>query len=202
MADWDADNPQLFENIGALSERIVRGALNRERPTLELIRGWHIDIMAGLTPPDPAYVGRFRGEAGLEGIGVRIGNHSGAPSSEVASELDLFISKLQELVAMLDSRIDVGNELTTADLADILDLCAWAHAEWVRIHPFANGNGRTARFLVLFLTARYELPIFLRIRPRPNDGYAAAANAAMQGDWQPTEELFRRLLKVRLKNKK
>jgi fido (protein-threonine AMPylation protein) len=26
----------------------------------------------------------------------------------------------------------------------ILDLATWAHPEWVRMHPFGNGNSRTA----------------------------------------------------------
>jgi Fic family protein len=198
MADWDTDNPRLFTNINKLSAHIVQKASTREQPTLELVRSWHIDIMAGLTPPDPAYIGKFRGEAGLEGIGVRIGNNHGTPPADVAAELDTFISTLQQIVAMLDERITADNELTTADLADIVDLCAWGHAEWVRIHPFANGNGRTSRFLVRFLAARYGLPMFLQIRPRPDNGYAAASNASMQRDWQPTAVLFRRLLKAAL----
>jgi Fic family protein len=82
----------------------------------------------------------------------------------------------------------------TADrLAATLDVCAWVHAEWVRIHPFANGNGRTARLWANFIAMRYGLPPFVRLHPRPERGYGAAASAAMRGDWDQTALVFRRL---------
>jgi len=85
----------------------------------------------------------------------------------------------------------VGN---ADQLAAIIDLCAWAHAEWIRIHPFANGNGRTARRWANSLAMRYGLPPFVRLRPRPDPGYGAAGVKAMQGNWEPTVTVFRRLL--------
>jgi fido (protein-threonine AMPylation protein) len=69
----------------------------------------------------------------------------GVVSTKVADELKRFESTLQTLVAELDKLVPVGRELDADQLAAVIDLCAWAHAEWVRIHPFANGNGRTAR---------------------------------------------------------
>jgi hypothetical protein len=41
---------------------------------------------------------------------------------------------------------------------------------------------------------RYGLPPFIRLRPRPNSGYGAAGDKALQGDWIPTAAVFRRLL--------
>jgi len=64
----------------------------------------------------------------------------------------------------------------------------------VRIHPFANGHGRTARLWANCLAMRYGLPPFIRLRPRPNSGYAAAGAKAMQGDWKQTAAVFRKLL--------
>ena len=63
----------------------------------------------------------------------------------------------------------------------------------MRIHPFANGSGRTARIWVNAIAMRYGVPAFLRLRPRPNRGYSAASVAAMQGDWEPTAAVFRQL---------
>ena len=73
-------------------------------------------------------------------------------------------------------------------------LCAWAHAEWARVHPFANGNGRTARLWANSLAMRYNLPPFVRLRPRPDGKYGAVCQAAMLGDWAPTATLFREML--------
>jgi Fic family protein len=74
-------------------------------------------------------------------------------------------------------------------------VCAWAYAEWIRIHPFANGNGRTARLWVNSIAMRYQLPPFLQLRPRPAAGYGAAGAEAMRGNWQATIEVLRHLLK-------
>jgi Fic family protein len=63
----------------------------------------------------------------------------------------------------------------------------------VRIHPFANGNGRTARLWANFIAMRYGLEAFVRVRPRPDGGYANAAAEAMQGRWQATVPVFRQM---------
>lgn len=62
-----------------------------------------------------------------------------------------------------------------------------------RIHPFANGNGRTARLWANAIAMRFGLPPFVRIRPRPGGAYGRAAAAAMTGDQRPTASLFRRM---------
>jgi hypothetical protein len=37
---------------------------------------------------------------------------------------------------------------------------------------------------------RYGLPPFIRLRPRPDGGYAEAGMRAMRGDWRPTAQVF------------
>ncbi|MFP5345434.1 MAG: Fic family protein [Actinomycetes bacterium] len=55
------------------------------------------------------------------------------------------------------------------------------HGEWVRIHPFADGTGRTARIWVTWLLLRYGLPTFVTLEPRPTDtAYARAARVQRQ----------------------
>jgi len=193
MNDWDDDSPQLRSNLGKVFARVRDEALRREPLTVKAAREWHLEIMQGLVPPDPAFVGNFRGDPGLESCEVEVGGLPGAQASNVAAELAEFNRKLRLAIAELDRRIEPAQDLTADDLAAILTLCAWVHAEWVRIHPFANGNGRTARLWVNSIAMRYGLPLFLRIRPRPVEGYDRACAAAMQGDWSPTVTLFRRM---------
>jgi hypothetical protein len=125
---------------------------------------------------------------------VKIGGYRGVPAAKVAGELKRFERKLQALVKQLDRVLPAEAELDADELAAVIDLCAWAHSEWVRIHPFANGNGRTARLWANFLAMRYGLPPFVRLRPRPDDGYGDAGAKAMLGDWKPTAAVFRRFL--------
>lgn len=149
--------------------------------------------MKNLKVPDVRFVGAFRGESGLENVQVRVAAHFGVAAAGVEPALADFETKLQALVAELDSLLPVGQEPNADQLAAILDLCAWVHSEWVRIHPFANGNGRTARLWANSIALRYGLPPFVRLRPRPNSGYAEAGARAMLGDWKPTAIVFRRL---------
>jgi Fic family protein len=194
VPSWDADSRQLRENLAQALEEILRAAKRRETPTLETARRWQTLVMKGLEMPDSRFVGAFRGEPGLENIQVKIGAHYGVNSVDVAEVLKRFEAKLQELVAELDVLLPIDQEPNADQLAAIVDLCAWVHAEWVRIHPFANGNGRTARLWANSLAMRYGVPPFVRLRPRPNVGYGTAGAKAMRGDWKPTAVVFRRLL--------
>ena len=194
MADWNADSPRLRKNLVEVLRDVRGRAVRRETLDVEDARRWQRNTMAGLAVPDKKYVGRFRGEAGLETIRVWVGLHEGAPPERVASELAAFQRTLQKAVAALDARYARGEPLDRDGLAAVIDLCAWAHAEWVRIHPFANGNGRTARIWANALLMRYGLPPMIRLRPRPDAGYGSASAAAMDGDWRPTAAVFRRML--------
>jgi hypothetical protein len=151
-------------------------------------------MMARLRVPHPSHVGRFRGEAGLETYRVRVGANKGVPPDDVGGALATFEQRLQAAVAALDRRYPPEQELDADGLAAVIDLCAWAHAEWIRIHPFANGNGRTARIWVNVLLMRYGLPPVMRLRPRPDAGYGEAGAAAMTGDWRPTAAIIRQTL--------
>ena len=194
MPDSDTDNPQSRKNLAQVLNEFTRAAQHREHPALETAKDWQAISMRGLKVPDSRFVGAFRGEPGLENLQVKVGAFYGVDAADVSVALKMFESRLQALVAELDSLIPAGQEPDADQLAAILDLCAWAHSEWVRIHPFANGNGRTARFWANWIALRYGLPPFIRLRPRPNVGYAEAGAKAMQGDWKPTLIVFRQLL--------
>jgi hypothetical protein len=118
----------------------------------------------------------------------------GTPASQVAGELLRFEARLQGLIEALDLQIEVGEQPDADQVAAILETCAWAHADWIRIHPFANGNGRTARLWANSIAIRYGLPPFLQMRPRPGGHYGFAGEQAMQGNWKPTVAVFRNLL--------
>lgn len=198
MPDWDENSPRLLQNLTKLRATIEREARDRGRlPTIESARGWQKGIMDGLAVPHPSYVGTFRGERGLETCRVKIGNAFGTAPSEVARELATFQNKLHRVLGLLDRKYP-GRSLDTDGLAAAIDLAAWAHAEWVRIHPFANGNGRTARVWANLILVRYGIPPAVTLRPRPDEGYEAAGASAMKGDWKPTAEVFRRLVRIAL----
>ena len=144
--------------------------------------------------PDPREVGAFRGEAGLEACRVQVAGSEAVPSGEVIEALGGFERTLRRVIEVLDEAYPAGTDLDIDGLAAAIDLAAWAHAEWVRIHPLANGNGRIARIWANAVLMRYGLPPVVRLRPRPDSGYGRAAAAAMRGNWRPTALAIRRML--------
>src|SRR5512138_1149872 len=198
MTDWDTDSQQLRDNLKRVLRQARDHACGRKTLDLDMARAWQEATMQNLAVPRAEYIGRFRGEPGLENCELVVGTTSGTPSTDVAEALSRFEEKLQRAVTVLDDLIAPGQELSADDVAAVIDLCAWAHAEWIRIHPFANGNGRTARLWANYLAMRYGLPPFVRLRPRPDDGYGAACAEAMQGNWQALVPTFRRMYRATL----
>jgi Fic/DOC family len=195
LPHWDENSPQLRRNLDKVSASVERDAAKRALPTAATAKRWHAQIMAGLAVDKPEYVGRFRGERGLEHCGVHVDGVYGSAPWDVAAELDAFESTLQRAVAGLDAKYPDADALDDDGLSAVIELAGWAHAQWVRIHPFANGNGRTARLWANLILMRYGLPLAIVLRPRPGGGYASAGVAAMHGQWQPTVDVFRQLLR-------
>ena len=172
---------------------------------MQLAQHWHREIYQGTRVPVPYFLGEVRDSdpryPELVGYEVAVGLVRGASSTDVPAELARYESAMQQAVTRLDPAVAVGAPpVTGPDLAAVLTLCANAHGEWIRIHPFANGNGRTARLWVLWVTLRYGLPPFLRLKPRPEGHlYAAASAASMRGDHQPMVVLFDELLTSELR---
>lgn len=70
-----------------------------------------------------------------------------------------------------------------------IELAAWTHAEFVRIHPFLDGNGRTSRLIMNYqLLKNVFLPISVAKEDRL-DYYNALDKYAAEGDLQPFMEL-------------
>ena len=146
---------------------------------------WHRATYEGVFVPVAYYVGEVRDSdpnlPHLYGYEVAVGAARGVLSRNVPAELETFQKRMREAVSRLDAAIASGSPpATNDDLHAVIVLCAQAHGEWVRIHPYANGNGRTARLWALWVAFRYGLPPFIRLRPRPAGVfYAEAARRSM-----------------------
>jgi fido (protein-threonine AMPylation protein) len=188
--DPQGSDPQIFANGQRIVVELLTAARQRDAPSLELARRWHREFYAGVTLPVPYYAGEFRDSdpsmPNLFGYEVGVGSSPGVRSAAVPAELGRFVGAMSSAVASLDSAIAVGQppaNLSRAELEAVLRLAAIAHGEWIRIHPFANGNGRTARLWANWVAARYGLPAFVILKPRPTGpAYAGAALRSMQGD--------------------
>lgn len=195
MADWDADGPQLQANLEKALDDVTQWAEKRGSFSVATLKRWHRQTMAGLDVPHPKFVARFRGEPGLKGEPVYVGGREGTKAALLVGEVDAFVKRLQAVSEKLDEFDPSGKELDRDGLQAIIELAAWTHSEWVRIHPFRNGNGRTARMLTNAILMRYGLPPVLRLRPRPPSPYGHAGAEGMEGNPKPMEKLLTKLLK-------
>lgn len=218
---WDDDDPNdaktIADNATALLAAIAAVAPQRAAPTVAGALQWHAALYASCSIPQPGYVAHFRGDpsvAELVGYEVGVGpiqpdgqpERMGVWSVDVAADVQNLLGKITAAVTKLDAALAYGNRPTTADeLSAVVGLAAEIHGEWVRIHPFPNGNGRTARIWVAWLCVRYDLPVFVTLKPRPGDAaYARAARASMgrpptfAGDHDPAALVFAHLLALSL----
>jgi hypothetical protein len=198
--DWSDDQPtdlpRIVANIAGLWPSVEADAKARTTPSLELALMWHQAIYDGVSVPDADYVGAIRdsdpAHPCLVDYEVGVGSAPGVLARDVPDALDAYIRAVRQVIASLDRAVPSA---TTPNEGPVVmatvRLCAYAHGEWVRIHPFANGNGRTARVWANWLAVRYGLPGFVRIKPRPEDAlFAGAAAMSMRGDHRATEVLF------------
>jgi fido (protein-threonine AMPylation protein) len=218
---WNTDNPGDTHRIAANADVLVRGfavtAHARTSPTVTMVLDWHVQMYAGCQIPSSQYAGAFRGDAArphLVGYEVGLGpiqpdglpEKVGVYSLDVITAVSTLVTDLARLSAALDGVLPVGTRPSTvAELEAVVGLIAGMHGEWVRIHPFANGNGRTARLWAAWLALRYSMPVFVSVKPRPNDvAYALAARASMGrpptfvGDHSLARNVFTHLLALAL----
>jgi len=192
-------------NVQRVLTEIAILSSERRPPTVAQAQQWHRELYDGVSRPFDYYAGEIRDSdqrfPGLIGYEVHVAGNPGAPSAIVPAELDRFELGAQRACALLDAEIAPGTDpwmLTPHQLHGVLTLCAALHGEWVRIHPFANGNGRTARLWANWAALRFQLPPFVTIKPRPGQPYAAAALASMRGDHQMMTAVFDQMLRTSL----
>jgi fido (protein-threonine AMPylation protein) len=186
---WDEDpvgsEAQIEANIRAVGAHIYVDAPRRDPPSLAMAQDWHRAVYAGVSLPVLYYAGEVRDSdrrfPELIDYEVQIGRSRGVSAVQVPAELATLVARACNAVMGPDRAIPVRQPpATPIELRAVLLLAASLHGEWVRIHPFANGNGRIARLWVIWVAARYSLPPFIRLKLRPvGVPYEAAALASM-----------------------
>lgn len=80
-----------------------------------------------------------------------------------------------------------------------IELAAWTHAEFVKIHPFVDGNGRTSRMIMNYqLMLHGFLPVSIAKEARL-EYFTALEAYAVSRDLQPFTEMIALLEEQRLK---
>lgn len=216
---WNDDSPddpaRIQQNAAALIRSIAHEAHDWSTvPGAAEVLKWHTRLYdEDCRVPVAGYIGHFRGDPTVrELVGYEVGvgrlqpdgltEKVGVYSKDLAVAIPALVAQIQAGIRRLDSALEPGVHPATSEAVEaVVLLAARVHGEWVRLHPFANGNGRTARVWANFIALRYSLPAFVLVRPRPAaTAYARVSNASMGrppdfiGDHGPVTALFARML--------
>ncbi len=79
-----------------------------------------------------------------------------------------------------------------------IELAAWTHAEFVRIHPFRDGNGRTSRLLMNYQLMTNGFPAIDIAKESRLEYFNALEAYAVEDDLTPFSEMIAKLVEQRL----
>jgi fido (protein-threonine AMPylation protein) len=127
-------------------------------------RSVHHFLFNKLVPDEhPYFSGNYRGQdfkcLKYYEVYVPSDDTVGIPSAGVSQAM----RNIEEVLNKSFPNIDLANELPEEDLSKdmkIVYLVKFATrvlVEFLRVHPYANGNGHMARFIIFAMLARYEL---------------------------------------------
>ncbi|WAC14205.1 Fic family protein [Dyadobacter pollutisoli] len=116
---------------------------------------------------------------------VEIGKYKSQPNHVLTNTGEIFrFATPEETPAMMGDLIEWYREkISQEDLNPVL-LAAEFHYKFTRIHPFDDGNGRTARILMNFILMRYQFPPVI-IKTEEKNQYFSALRQADSGIFMP-----------------
>lgn len=92
-------------------------------------------------------------------------------------------------------QLDVLTPCRPTSINELLNAFSSVHVELILIHPFREGNGRTARLLCDVMAVQAEVgPLDYKEWEWRPDNYFAAIRAGVSRDLEPMKQLFRRAL--------
>lgn len=154
----------------------------------------HKRLFSKLAPPDlPHFAGNYRGAdlLCLRDYEVTVGSTQGYQAKNVSKAMSHLATIIQDSISDLDT-------IFGAQLADLQQLYALVSVSadlftyFNIIHPYANGNGHIARFIVWAILGRYQY--WVRdwpIEPRPADPpYSGLVRQSIAGDIQPLQKFI------------
>jgi hypothetical protein len=183
----------LAARSAEILQALVTGALDTRGVALDT-RQIHYRLLSELTPPNYGYfAGHYRGEdfRCLKHYTVTIPSDPrvGAPPSGVAYQM----GELGKLIQAGFQALDVGPPLSNQDrLRYLITFVSRVFELFLVIHPYANGNGHVARFLVWCVLGRYgHWPRRFSVEPRPPDPpYSYLIWLYRNGTKEPLEYFF------------
>lgn len=150
----------------------------------------HQRVFHKVTPAACSYLaGNYRGSNHpcLARYAVHVGPHIGSHPICVDEHMRSFHDDLNQAIQKLDGISSAAKKQSekSAVMPLIVDVCAATLERFLTIHPYANGNGHTARLLVWILLIRYgRVPVQWTLEKSP-PGYGDLIQKHRSGDRNP-----------------
>ncbi len=146
-----------------------------------IVNRWHRNLFKGWVPLTD-YAGNMRQVTAsmpcLNGD-VLFGGRLGSAPGVVASEMQVLCAAINTRTQQLDRNADgLTDEALVGAVAAAV---ARAVAEFIRIHPYVNGNGRTSRVLWRAVAGRLGFPASISVGERPQEPYVSCLHEAING---------------------
>ncbi|MEK7195937.1 MAG: Fic family protein [Patescibacteria group bacterium] len=175
---------------------------SRQKITLNTIRSIHAEI---LKDSEPQIAGKFR----VTGQGVRKLRCVQPPEgSKVNEEIYNFWRDFDYRSSLIQLRPRFSSFKSTKYKkwwSDVIELAVWAQHKFVSIHPFSQGNGRTARLLTNLVLQRYGIkPSQVKYEGDMKEKYLEAlCRADKYRDYEPLKQIvIKGVIEVYKKEKK
>ena len=180
----DADRPTIDGRATAwLSGRPLSNL------TSDAVRTWHATLFQGLVPVD-YYAGNFRVvDAAMPCLAVDVEvadpakPGTGIPGTTCHAVASSMVAWERKHEAVIGALVAALPRLSVRQQAVYLATAlAAAVGEFIRIHPFLNGNGRTSRLLWGMVLRRFNMAIQVQVGFRPRHPYGEVMHRCMKGD--------------------
>eukprot|EP00913_Durusdinium_trenchii_P019516 g18346.t1 len=160
--DWDEDIPPERIDEFATELRavihVVQEVACKELLSVAEIRRWHRSLFKQFVPLE-YYAGEFRQQHATRiclAVDVSVGGVAGYRYHDVSAAMNSAIEDCRKQIARIDvqwSRLDRRRQALAVATAT-----AGVIGQFIRIHPFINGNGRLSRLIWRWALLRFGVP--------------------------------------------
>jgi len=199
----------FINSTSILTEEVRNILLNLRKKEIDPIENSvntkqiHNQMFRKLTPTGyPYYAGHYRGEnyrcLKYHRVTIRSDRRVGYPPHQVIGYMTELDKIIRTSIKALDQGMNIPNvQMALKEKISYLVAVACRIFEYfLRIHPYVNGNGHTARFCIWAILGRYDIwPQKWSIDPRPPDPpYTDLIVEYRNGNPQPLEEYIMQTL--------